>query len=254
MRPELDPDFAAKLDAWAAAWLPARGRAPRAAQLAEKPRSALDPALRRRLRDAADRPRRRPSRSSAVPAASDNDHRARAPEAERPRRAPEGRSGRRGGSAIAPAPTTVAPPSQRPRPRRRQKRARPSARSRADRSRPSPTRCDDVADGVIEVTERYDGIVLALDVHTRRRGARAPSISRIPAQHLQARSPTSPTWRRQRRATRPRSTSPRRVRRRARALRRRQAEVTPCPSSREAIALTRPSSAQLVARSELAPT
>jgi hypothetical protein len=49
-----------------------------------------------------------------------------------------------------------------------------------------PGEVDDVADGVVEVTERYDGIVVSSDVSTSDGKGRASFDLRIPTQNLQA--------------------------------------------------------------------
>ena len=72
-----------------------------------------------------------------------------------------------------------------------------------------PDEVDDVSDGVVEVAERYDGIVVSSNVNTTGdRGARSSPCASRPRTCRPSR-PTSPTSRASRPATRAPSTSPR---------------------------------------------
>jgi hypothetical protein len=91
-------------------------------------------------------------------------------------------------TAIEPAPGTAAPPSPPVPPQEQLKpgQERIQERSASMTLSTEPDQVDDVADGVVEVTERYDGIVVASNVSTTDGRGRASFDLRIPTQNLQA--------------------------------------------------------------------
>jgi Domain of unknown function (DUF4349) len=109
--------------------------------------------------------------------------------AEEPQSLESGRAGdaaaeRAPGMSVEPAPTTVppVPPTEELKPGRE----RIQERSASMTLSTEPDEVDDVADGVIEVTERFDGIVVSSNVSTSDGTGRASFDLRIPSQNLQA--------------------------------------------------------------------
>ena len=210
VRPEIDSDFAAELDAWAAEGFPSAAelakrdaraeRAPRLAGLRERFRSSrrsfLLPAMAGAtaillvavvtvgvLRDDASDDRLTP-----IPGVSDK--------LEQVESAPVGEGGRTGGAAgqageelntvpfsdgavaAPPVPPTTEPikPGQQ---RIQEKSASLTLSADADEVR-------QVADGVVDVVDRYDGIVVSSNVSANGDRARATFDLRIPSQNLEA--------------------------------------------------------------------
>ena len=89
-----------------------------------------------------------------------------------------------GGGAIEPAPVPSVPPV--PQEQLKPGQERVQERTASMTLSTEPDQVDEVADGVVEVTERYDGIVLASNVGTSDDGGRANFDLRIPTQDLQA--------------------------------------------------------------------
>lgn len=201
MRPNIDRDFATKLDAWAAEGFPARGRSPAPAR--KRPRR--NPRLRLTLprvafaactvllvgtvsvgvlqdygSDEYDTDNLTLDPESAPPSSSFPEGEAGSAGAQR-----QGSEGLEDGSVAAPEPTSTVPP-----PPGEEKllpgQEREVARDASMRLSTEPGEVDDVADRVIEVAERYDGIVLRSDLDTQAERARATFDLRIPAQNLQA--------------------------------------------------------------------
>jgi len=88
------------------------------------------------------------------------------------------------GTAIEPAPVPSVPPV--PQEQLKPGQERVQERSASMTLSTEPDQVDDVADGVVEVTERYDGIVVASNVSTSDGRGRASFDLRIPTQNLQA--------------------------------------------------------------------
>jgi len=88
------------------------------------------------------------------------------------------------GTSIEPAPTTVPPlpPQGELKPGRERIQERSSSMTLST----EPDQVDDVADGVVEVTERYDGIVVSSNVSTSDGRGRASFDLRVPSRSLQA--------------------------------------------------------------------
>jgi uncharacterized protein DUF4349 len=85
--------------------------------------------------------------------------------------------------AIEPAPTPVPPiPPEQLKPGQ----PRVQERSASMTLSTEPDQVDDVADGVVDVTDRYDGIVVSSDVSTSGGKGRASFDLRVPTQNLQA--------------------------------------------------------------------
>jgi hypothetical protein len=88
------------------------------------------------------------------------------------------------GTSVEPAPTPVPPvPSQG---ELKPGRERIQERSASMTLSTEPEQVDEVADGVVEVTERFDGIVVSSNVSTSDGQGRASFDLRIPSQNLQA--------------------------------------------------------------------
>jgi hypothetical protein len=179
IRPELDPDFAAQLDAWAAEGFPARTRQDHRSERKDRrrfgnwfPRLAVAASV----------------LAAAVIAVSavrglDGSNDDAAPMS---REAIESEDAG-AGAAIEPAPMTV-PPSPGD---ARGEQLRPAQERIQERSAQmtlsaEPDEVADVADGVVEVTERYDWIVVSSTVNTSSERGRATFDLRIPTQNLQA--------------------------------------------------------------------
>jgi Domain of unknown function (DUF4349) len=203
MRPEIDRDFGAKLDEWEAAGFPKREgetERPAAISTGDRLRRAFRVAMPRLAAAAGvllvmvvsvgvisnlDRGGGDDSDDSG-PALSVEDR-------SQPETTDAGKAGQslppgeepRSPATIEPAQTTVPPVP----PRQGQLKPgeeREVARDASMRLSTEPDEVAEVADGVIEVTERYDGIVLSSDVDTRADRGRATFDLRIPAQNLQA--------------------------------------------------------------------
>ena len=195
MRPEIDRDFASKLDAWAAEGFPSKGEAPAPAR--RKPRRSLNlrPSLPRIafaacmlaivgtisvgvLNDIGKD--ETGGLSDGGPANSTF------PEGDVSGAGAQRQTEQGGDASVAapePATTVPLPPGEE---KLLPGQEREVARDASMRLSTEPDEVDDVADGVIEVTERYDGIVLRSDVQTQAERARATFDLRIPAQNLQA--------------------------------------------------------------------
>lgn len=179
MRAQIDHGFAAKLDAWAAEGFPAKGDSPAPSRHSRLRGLRLRPLL----------PRLATAASlvlvltvsigvlSQVDGGGSDDTDDSGGVAEL---SVEQESG---GDASVAAPTVPQPPGQE---KLLPGREREVARDASMRLSTEPDEVDEVADGVIEVTERYDGIVLRSDVQTQEERARATFDLRIPAQNLQA--------------------------------------------------------------------
>ena len=87
-----------------------------------------------------------------------------------------------GGGVVAPEPVPPVPPGDQLKPGRE----RVQERSASMTLSTDAEQVDDVADGVVEVTERYDGIVVSSNVSTSDGRGRASFDLRIPTQNLQA--------------------------------------------------------------------
>ncbi len=88
------------------------------------------------------------------------------------------------GAAIEPAPVPGVPPV--PQEQLKPGQERIQERSASMTLSTEPSEVDEVADGVVEVTERYDGIVVSSNVSTSDGSGRASFDLRIPTQNLQA--------------------------------------------------------------------
>jgi hypothetical protein len=197
LRPEIEDRFAAELDAWAAAGFPEKQDTP---TVPGTPRTSLWPAfltppLRwRRLVPAIgalailvvvigvvisiDYDRVQDSGGGGEALSGDQAIPESTPEPGRAAQAPPG-------EAIAP--TTAVPPVP-PSPDEQLKpgRERVQEQSASLALSTEPDQVDEVADGVVEVTDRYEGIVVSSDVNTSDGRGRATFDLRIPAQSLQA--------------------------------------------------------------------
>ena len=98
--------------------------------------------------------------------------------------APSAAAGGAAGTAIEPVPPPGVPPV--PSEQLKPGQERIQERSASMTLSTEPEQVDDVADGVVEVTERYDGIVAASNVSTSDGRGRASFDLRIPTQNLQA--------------------------------------------------------------------
>jgi hypothetical protein len=181
MRPEIDRDFATKLDAWAAEGFPARGQSPAPAGQSSRRAPRLRLTLPRLAFAASmilivgtvsvgvlssDRDSVVPlSRESGVPESSTD------PEA-----------GSADATTTVPGLENRAPGEEKLLPGQEREVVRDASMTLST----EPAEIAEVADEVIEVTERYDGIVLRSDVQTQAERARASFDLRIPAQNLQA--------------------------------------------------------------------
>jgi len=196
LRPTPSEQFAAELDAWVAEGFSARGRATGKARTAPGPLNerllgALRPPRWRRLvpalgalatavvvigvaisttGDGGDEPQtlQAPTGDEAAPQV--------APQPERAA----------GDAAIEPAPSTVAPMPPVPGEQLKPGRERVQERSASMALSTEPNQVDEVADGVVDVTDRYDGIVVSSNVDTSDGEGRANFDLRIPTQSLQA--------------------------------------------------------------------
>jgi hypothetical protein len=197
MRPEIDHGFAAKLDAWAAAGFPARGDSPAPSRPSRFRGLRLSPLLPRLATAASLLLVLTVSVGVLSQVGGDSDDSDDSGVAELSVEQEDGagagtaagtpeRLQESGGDAsvVAPEPTVPQPPGGEEKLLPGQERE--VARDASMRLSTEPDEVDDVADGVIEVTERYDGIVLRSDVQTQAERARATFDLRIPAQNLQA--------------------------------------------------------------------
>ncbi len=203
LRPEIEERFAAELDAWAAEGFPAGKEA-----------DARPPAPARSLGDrlagslASFRWRRLIPAAGAVAATvvvigvaisitgdGDEPQSLQAPSGETLQEsgaAAEDAAGRAAGqapsTAIEPASPPIAVPPVPPRPDEQLKpgRERVQERSASMALSTEPGQVADVSDGVIQVTDRYDGIVVSSNVNTSDGQGRASFDLRIPTQNLQA--------------------------------------------------------------------
>jgi hypothetical protein len=198
MRPQIDRDFAIKLDAWAAEGFPARGQSP-APVGKPKRRSPRLPLTLPRLAFAAcmilivgtvsvSALQDIGSEDDGGLSSSDEPANSTFPVDPQTGEAEVGGGGAQrqsqdDASVAAPEPTVPLPPGEE---KLLPGQERKVARDASMRLSTEPDEVDDVADGVIEVTERYDGIVLSSDVEAQAERARATFDLRIPAQNLQA--------------------------------------------------------------------
>jgi Domain of unknown function (DUF4349) len=88
--------------------------------------------------------------------------------------------------AIEPAPTTLPPVPPVPPEKLKPGQPRIQERNASMTLSTEPDQVDDVADGVVDVTDRYDGIVVSSDVSTSGGKGRASFDLRIPTANLQA--------------------------------------------------------------------
>src|SRR5688500_4478645 len=187
--------FAAELDAWAAAGFPAAQDAARPAARRQRPGLAerLSGVRIGRLLPVMGAAATLVLIAVAVGVSSleDPEDRGTGPESatveESQDRGAEGR-GAGGDAAIEPAPTTIAPspplPPQDSELKPGQERVQEKSASMTLSTEPDEVA--DVADGVIEVTERYEGIVVSSNVSTSDGTGRAGFDLRIPSANLQA--------------------------------------------------------------------
>jgi hypothetical protein len=193
MRPEIDRDFGSQLDAWAAEGFPSKGEAPAPARRKPRRSWSLRPNVPRIVfaacmlaivgtisvgvvNEIAEEDTGGLSSISGEDSGSGDDA--------ANSTFPEGETGGDAGVA-APEPTSTVPPpggEERLRPGKEREVARDASMTLST----EPDQVDDVADGVTEVAERYDGIILRSDVDTQADRARATFDLRIPAQNLQA--------------------------------------------------------------------
>jgi Domain of unknown function (DUF4349) len=88
--------------------------------------------------------------------------------------------------AIEPAPTTLPPVPPIPSEKLKPGQPRVQERSASMTLSTEPDQVDDVADGVVDVTDRYEGIVVSSEVSTSGEQGRASFDLRIPTANLQA--------------------------------------------------------------------
>jgi hypothetical protein len=188
MRPEIDPDFGAELDAWAAEGFPPAGPEPKRS----RPRGLRLRPLLPRLAVAASVLLAlvvSVSVLSTVDGGSDDSGGDSAGQGSI-ESAPSSGQDSDGGAAresIEPAPTTLPPePPAPPREQLKPGQERIQERSASMTLSADPDEVAEVADGVVEVTERYDGIVVSSEVDTGGDRARASFDLRVPTQNLQA--------------------------------------------------------------------
>lgn len=184
MRPEVDPDFAARLDAWAAEGFPrAESGAPSGARRPFRLRPWLP-----RLAVAASLLVATVVGVGVLEGGGDSqlmqgvEDRGVEPGAAGGAAATE--------STVEPAPGTALPPEEFPAPpgsgKLRPGQERIQERDAQMSLATEPDQVDDVADGVVEVAERYDGIVASSTVDTSVDRGRATFDLRIPSQSLSA--------------------------------------------------------------------
>ena len=90
------------------------------------------------------------------------------------------------GDAIEPAPTTLPPVPPVPPEQLKPGQPRVQERNASMTLSTEPDQVDDVADGVVDVTDRYDGVVVSSEVSTSGEQGRASFDLRIPTPNLQA--------------------------------------------------------------------
>jgi hypothetical protein len=90
------------------------------------------------------------------------------------------------GDAIEPAPTTLPPVPPVPQEQLKPGQPRVQERNASMTLSTEPDQVDDVADGVVDVTDRYEGIVVSSEVSTSGEQGRASFDLRIPTANLQA--------------------------------------------------------------------
>ena len=197
LRPKIEDRFAAELDAWAAEGFPSLKEAKTGRPAPSRPRT--------RVRDRFRRFRERPLLPALVGAAAvvlvvsvsvavvmkdqgfqqsgDVDSLSR--DQAVPESTPlDGRAAQ--GQSIEPAPTTVPPVPPAPGEQLKPGRERVQERSASMALSTEPGQVEDVSDGVVQVTDRYDGIVVSANVNTADGQGRANFDLRIPTQNLQA--------------------------------------------------------------------